>query len=66
MQTKKFKTWGTIGLLGISSFYMFKSMVYDRLLPITTASKFISEGKFSDIVIGNFMMLCYFKSPVQG
>ena len=63
LQSRKYKVVGGIGVVGMLTLMAFKTGVYDRTLTITEVRRMLFKGEFSKVVLGNFMMLCYFKSP---
>ena len=63
LKSKNFHFYGGIGIVTLFAASAFKQTIYDRFVPISEVQKMIPEGKFGSMVLGNFMMLCYFKSP---
>ena len=54
------------GLLLVSSaflLYACKRYVYDRFVPITQVKALMAKGELSRVLLGNMLMMCYFKNP---
>ena len=62
INNKKF--WMSIGVLG--GFLALKHLFLNRFVPISEIKRQIQNQQISKAILGNLMMLCYFRSPQSG
>lgn len=54
--------WLMYGVTSFASLFALKHFLYDRFLPMNQITQMIQQSKFSRVLMGNFLMICYVKN----